>query len=177
LSERQEKLRPEVSLADTGRLFTILERILFLKGVDLFKNVDTERLSVIAEIAREIVVESGEVVSREGETGESLYIIKEGGLRITKEKEGKQYSLKNLVEGECFGVFSIFNERPRTSGALANERTLLLEIRKNEFKKVLIANPEIAYNILEILSERISEMDNEIVLLNKALNENIAKAL
>ncbi len=166
--------RESLVAADTGRLFMILERVLFLKGVDLFKNIDTEQLSLIAEIAREMVVGTGEIVAREGDTGDSLYIIKEGSLRITKEKNGVNYTLKNIAEGECFGVFSVFNEKPRASGSVANERTVLLEIRKSEFKKVLIANPEIAYNILELLSERITEMDNEIVLLNKVLGENIA---
>jgi CRP-like cAMP-binding protein len=162
---------PDETNAEHFRIFTILERVLFLKEVDIFRNVDTERLGVIAEIAREVVFNSGDVIVQEGETGDSLYIIKKGSLRIIKEKDGKQYHLKNLTTGQCFGVFGIFGDRPRTAGAIADEVTTLLEIRKSEFKKVLISNPEIAYNILEILSQRINEMDNEIVLLNQMLNK------
>jgi CRP-like cAMP-binding protein len=165
----------EVSREEQHRIFTILERVLFLREVDIFKNVDTERLAVIAEIAKEIEVVSGETVAREGEIGESLYIIKKGSLRIAKEKDGKQYTLKKILPGACFGVFGILGERRRSTGAVATEDTTLLEIKKNEFKKVLLSNPEIAYNILEILSQQINELDNEIVLLNKTLNATLAE--
>jgi CRP-like cAMP-binding protein len=164
----------EIGKEETSRIFAILERVLFLKGMDIFANVDTERLSVVAEIAREVVVSPGEIVAREGDIGESLYIVKEGSLRILKEKDGTPYTLKNLRAGECFGVYGIFADKPRSAGAIANERTLLFEIRRNEFKKVLISNPEIAYNIVENLSERLNEMDNEIVLLNKTLNARLS---
>jgi CRP-like cAMP-binding protein len=166
----------EIGKEETSRIFAILERVLFLKGMDIFRNVDTERLSVVAEIAREVVVSPGEILAREGEIGESLYIIKEGSLRVVKENSGTAYTLKNLSVGETFGVFGIFNDKPRNSGAVANERTVLFEIRRNEFKKVLIGNPEIAYNVLEILSERLNEMDHEIVLLNKKLIESLSGA-
>ena len=164
----------EIGKEETSRIFAILERVLFLKGMDIFRNVDTERLSVVAEIAREVVVSPGEIVARQGDIGESLYIVKEGSLRIQKEKDGTAYTLKNLQAGECFGVYGIFGDKPRTAGAIANERTVLFEIRRNEFKKVLIGNPEIAYNILENLSERLDEMDNEIVLLNKTLKQSLS---
>jgi CRP-like cAMP-binding protein len=166
----------EIGKEETSRIFAILERVLFLKGMDIFRNVDTERLSVVAEIARELIVSPGEVVAREGDVAESLYIVKEGSLRIQKEKDGTPYTLKNLRSGECFGVYGLFGEKPRAAGAVANERTVLFEIRKNEFKKVLIGNPEIAYNILENLSEHLNEMDNEIVLLNKTLKESLSGA-
>jgi CRP/FNR family cyclic AMP-dependent transcriptional regulator len=143
--------------------------VLFLKEVDIFRNVDTERLSVIAEIAREITVEINEVIARENEASEALYIIKSGSIRIVKEKDGVQYNLKNIGEGQCFGVFGLFGSGKRSAGALANEKAVLYEIRKSEFKKVLMSNPEIAYNILEILGGRLNEMDNEVVLLNKTL--------
>lgn len=158
-------------MMETGnkRIFALLERVLFLKEVDLFRNVDTEKLSVIAEIAREIVVEADETVANEGEASEALYIIKKGVLRIVKEKDGVRYNLKNIGEGQCFGHFSVFGSDKRSAGAVANEKSVLYEIRKTEFKKVLMSNPEIAYNILEMLGERLSEMDNEIVLLNKTL--------
>ena len=167
-------MRLELGKEETSRIFAILERVLFLKDLYLFRNVDTERLSIVAEIAREVTVAPGEIVAKEHEIGESLYIIKEGSLRIMKEKDGTAYNLKNITSGECLGVSDIFNDKPRAAGAIANERTVLFEIRRNEFKKVLIGNPEIAYNMLEILSERLNEMDDEIVLLNKVLRESIS---
>ncbi|MGE5856135.1 MAG: Crp/Fnr family transcriptional regulator [Syntrophaceae bacterium] len=162
-------MQPEPVESGNKHIFTLLERVLFLKEVDLFRNVDTERLSVIAEIAREITAEENEVIARENEPSEALYIIKSGALKIVKEKDGVQYNLKNIGEGQCFGVFGLFGSGKRSAGAVANERTVLYEIRKSEFKKVLMSNPEIAYNILEILGGRLNEMDDEVVLLNKTL--------
>jgi len=164
---------PEGASEKNARVFALLERVLFLKEIDIFLNVETERLSVVADIAREVHVAAGDTLAREGDPGESLYIIKSGSLRIVKEKDGKLYPLKNLGPGESYGVFGVLGDQHRTSGAVANEASVLLEIRKSEFKKMLLSNPEIAYNILEILSKRINEMDNEIVLLNQALSSTL----
>ncbi|MFH0920056.1 MAG: cyclic nucleotide-binding domain-containing protein [Fibrobacterota bacterium] len=156
-----------------ARAFALLERVLFLKEIDIFHNVEAERLSAVADIARELHVAAGDTVAREGDPGESLFIIRSGSLRVVKEKDGRQYALKNLSPGQTFGVFGILGDKHRAAGAVANEATVLLEIRKSEFKKMLLNNPEITYNILEILSERINEMDNEIVLLNRTLSSSL----
>ncbi|OGS37457.1 MAG: hypothetical protein A2293_11020 [Elusimicrobia bacterium RIFOXYB2_FULL_49_7] len=164
-------MRPDNAATDTQRLFTILERVLFLKEVDLFRNVDTEKLSMIAEIAREMRVEAGELLCRQGEPSECLFIIKQGGLRVMKEKGGVRYTLKNILSGQWYGIYGLFGSGRQTPEIVANEPTVLYEIRKNEFRKVLLSNPEMAYNLLEILSERLGEMDDEILLLNKTLTE------
>ncbi|OGJ87512.1 MAG: hypothetical protein A2487_06125 [Candidatus Raymondbacteria bacterium RifOxyC12_full_50_8] len=170
-------MQPDTLENDDQRVFTILERVLFLKEVELFRNVDTECLGVIAEIAREIACNTGDIIAREGDLGDSLYIIKQGSLKIIKEKEGKQYLLANHSEGKCFGELGLFGRTHRTAGAVANEKSVLLEIRKDEFKKVILTNPEIAYNMLEILSERIRRMDNEIILLTQTLGNDLVKDL
>lgn len=165
---------PESAPERNARVFALLERVLFLKEIDIFHNVETERLTAVADIAREVHFSAGDTVSHEGDPGESLYIIKSGSLKLVKEKEGKQYTLTNLGPGQSYGVFGIFGERKRSAGAVANEMSVLLEIRRSEFKKVLLNNSEIAYNILGIFSERIDDMDNEIVLLNRALGSTLA---
>lgn len=162
---------------NNDKIFSILEKVLFLKDIELFRNVDTERLGVIAEIAREIVYNDGEIIAREGDISDSLYIIKKGALKIFKEKDGQSYHLTNIKEGEAYGMYGVLGRNRRTAGAQAIGKTTLLEIRKNEFKKVLLSNPEIAYNMLEILTERIRTMDDEMVLMNRTLNRNLQNEL
>jgi len=158
-------------------VFQLMERVLFLKNVDMFKNIDTERLIVIAKIARDVTISKGEDISKQDEIADTLYIVKNGSLRVIQEKDDRRTVLRILGKGECFGIWGLFGNHPRSNTAQANEDCNLLMIHQNEFKEVLYENPEIAYNILEMFGELLRSANNEIVLLNNMVSEKAHKTM
>lgn len=150
---------------NSEEVFEIFERIIFLKGVELFKNVDVEKLKYIAEIAREIKISKNDIIAVEGENAESIFIVKDGVLKITKKRNGKNFVLAEITEGSCFGDIGLFHDSPRDAGAIAKVDTTIIEIRKNDFSRVLMANTAIAINLLGILGERVKRLNDKILLL------------
>lgn len=146
-----------------------MERIVFLKNVEMFKNVDTEKLFLVAKIAREIFFKKGYTISKQGEKGDAMYIVKSGTIRVIREQNENRTLLNILKEGDSYGTWGLFGNYPRTATAQVNEDCSLLMIRKDEFKDVLYENPEIAYNLLEIYSELLSKANKEIAVLNRML--------
>ena len=65
-----------------------LEKILLLKGVDIFADCSVDDLSALAAIARERRLEPGEAAYRVGEPGDTLYVVVEGTIRIEKDGRG-----------------------------------------------------------------------------------------
>ncbi len=158
-----------------GKIFPLLERVLFLKNVEMFKNIETEKLMVIAGIAKEVSFAKSELVSRQDDVGDALYIIRHGSLRVIREKGDQRTVLSILGRGDCFGAWGLFGNHPRSATAEANEQTNLLMIRRTEFKEVLYEYPEITYNLLEIFSELLRKANNEISVLNHMLSEKHRK--
>ncbi len=152
---------------NTEEVFAIFERIIFLKGVELFKNVDVERLRYVAEIAREVDIKKDDIIAVEGEIAESIFIVKTGALQISKKRGGKKFVLSEITEGMCFGDIGLFHESPRDAGATAKVDTTVLEIRKNDFTRVLTANTAIAFNLLGILGERVKILGDELLSLKQ----------
>ena len=159
------------------KMFPLMERILFLKNVEMFKNIDTEKLMIISRIAQEVYFRKGEIVSRQNEIGDTLYIVKSGSLRIIQEKKDVRTVLSILGTGDCYGTWGLFGNQPRSATAEVNEDGMLLMLRRREFKEVLYENPGITYNLLEMFGELLRKANNEISLLNKILSDRIKKTI
>lgn len=82
--------------------------------------------SLFPRFGREFSV--GEVLFREGETGDEMFVIQNGQVRITKLVAGEQRPLATLGRGEFVGEMAILNEKPRTATATVVEDAKLLVI-------------------------------------------------
>jgi CRP-like cAMP-binding protein len=105
-------------MSDTGSLQTlqVLENIVFLKKTPLFSSVQTRELRAVAMIAEEVSFAPGETVVKEGDVGETLYVIKWGAVSITKKvTEGEAIELASLSQGEFFGDMSVFDTEVRSA--------------------------------------------------------------
>lgn len=140
-------------------MITTVEKVLFLKSIDLFRGLPGEELAQIAEIAEECPVSAGAVVFSEGEMGDALYIVVEGRVRVEK---GERL-LAELGERECFGEMSILDSEPRSATVSAPVDALLLKIGREDFKEILSERSEIAQGIMKVLSQRLREANTRVV--------------
>ncbi len=115
----------------------------------------------------------GEVIIRQGEKGEHMYILQSGQVEIIREstvKNGKTLCTKVLGEGSFFGMVPLF-ERSDSMGivrstvrALGDVQVIIVD-RKTLFRNIN-KDPSLAYRILETMSRRIMELE-EIVSKQK----------
>ena len=81
-----------------------------------------------------LVLERAEWVFKEGDPGDSLFLIKSGMVQIVKEINGKDVTLATLSDNEVFGEMALFSDLPRSAGAQA-----LVAVTLTIFQKVLSA--------------------------------------
>jgi CRP-like cAMP-binding protein len=99
----------------------------------------------------------GEYIFRQGEGGESCFILAKGRIKgeIAYEEKGKEYKSEFTVEpGDIFGEMSLFTGMPRTATGVVEVESELLEINTTGFSRLLGSNPELADVMADLVSKR-----------------------
>lgn len=115
----------------------------------------------------------GEILFKQGEKGESCYIVAAGRIKgiVTYEEKGKEYASEFQAEpGDVFGEMSLFTGMPRTATGIVEEESELLEIKGEDFALLLSRNPKLTEVIAEIVSIR-NKKNQEFLRKIKALSE------
>jgi CRP-like cAMP-binding protein len=107
----------------------------------------------------------GEVLFREGEAGEVMFVIQSGAVRITKRIGGEDKVLAVLGPGEFLGEMAILNGRPRTATATVVEETRCLVIDARTLEAMVARNAEIALRLIKKLAKRLDSADTLVEIL------------
>ena len=142
-----------------------------LGKVDLFSGIRPEGLERIAAICSEQSFRLADVVFREGDVGDKLYLILDGKVRISREVSGMgEEALAVLGPGQAFGEMALIDEFPRSADARVHERCRLLVLTKEQLEDLLLLEKDLAYEILwnfvRILSARLRETNDKMTFLS-----------
>ena len=132
-------------------MITTIERVLFLKRVDLFSQLHGEKLAQVSQIAREIDFRKGARIFNEGDMGNSLYLIMNGTVDVIKNSR----KIASLNEGECFGEMAILDSEPRSATIIASSDIVCLEISRDDFYELMADEHEISHGIIKVLIRRL----------------------
>src|ERR671933_1528380 len=136
-----------------------------LARVPLFADLTERDLEQLAQVAVPRSYESGEAVFREGDSGDTCYVIREGAVRVTRRhSDGRVITLAELRPGDIFGELAMFGGETRSASVEALEPTRALAILAGDLRRLLIEPPELAVRMLEGLADRL-----------RAANERIAR--
>ncbi|MEO8623787.1 MAG: cyclic nucleotide-binding domain-containing protein [bacterium] len=143
------------------------DTVALLRNVVIFKDLDESDLAEIAEVCREEKFVSGEYIFREGETGNRLYLICEGEVRISRDVPGSgEEALAILKPGALFGEMAVFDRSERSTHAISNGGTTTLTISRPDFEMALDFNREMAYKVLwavtRVLSGRLRNTNDSL---------------
>jgi diguanylate cyclase (GGDEF)-like protein/PAS domain S-box-containing protein len=150
-----------------------------LKSIEIFKLLSEENLANLASECKEITIDFGEVLFREGDVGETMYVVLSGEIYI--EKENTVIALRE--RGEYIGEMTLIEDKPRTATAKAVKETRLLEIHKEQFLAHLASNSQALMSFLKTGSERSRENLNaldqgmKILKAQKKRNSNLSDLL
>jgi len=119
--------------------------------------VPEDEVRRLAEAVRRRKFTHGEVLFRQGEKGESCFIVAEGAIKgeIVYEERGKRFTSEFRVgPGGIFGEMSLFTGLPRTATGVVEDEAELLEITAENFAELLSRNPQLAEVMAELVSSR-----------------------
>jgi PAS domain S-box-containing protein len=153
------------------------EIIKLLRKTPIFSTLDSSSLKKITGFFKGKTFSAEEVLYKEGTLGDTLYIIKEGAIKITRSaKEGEEETSRSLRrEGDIFGESGFIDESPRPNTAQAIKPTKVLELCRSDFLTILNNDPLIAYQIVKVLSSRLKQYDLRQIEELKEKNDNLQR--
>jgi small-conductance mechanosensitive channel/CRP-like cAMP-binding protein len=128
-----------------------------LGGIDLLATLPAEARTQIASAARMAVYGSGETIVRQGDDGQSMFVVIEGEVRVVLEP--KRAEVARIQRGGYFGEMSLLTGDPRTATVLAAGDVTVVEIGADMFRRVIAAHPEAIEKIGMAVMMRRAELD------------------
>ncbi|HTX72502.1 MAG TPA: Crp/Fnr family transcriptional regulator [Rectinemataceae bacterium] len=125
------------------------------------------------------VFEAGELIFKEGEHGDLMYVLLEGAVDLKKRVEGGQAVLKTVdTPNDFFGEMALLDDRPRSASAEAVKRTRVLAVNGPTFESMILANGKFALKIIKVLSARLRRSNDQVSELIETMpRERIARAM
>jgi len=128
-----------------------IEKIIILKSIKLFSEINEEDLFNLATSLQEVEYESEVEVIIQGDLGTSMYIVISGEVDV--QIDGKK--IATLGEKEVFGELSALDPEPRAATVVTTQTTLLFKIDNTILYYLIAEYPAVAKGIIRILCERI----------------------
>jgi rhodanese-related sulfurtransferase len=137
-----------------------------------FEYLPEEKLAEIAKLFKMVTVPRGTVLFRQGEPGNSFYIIRSGKVKaFRKDEEGVETDLAELGPGDSFGEIALLTGKPRSASAETLEETVLNVLPKEYFDQVLKDYPVVALSFVKVISNMLlqdwSKLEQDTQLLYK----------
>src|SRR6185295_5451737 len=107
----------------------------------------------------ELSVPKGATIFRQGDPGDSMFVIERGRVHIVLPCEGQDASIAVLGAGDFFGELSLLSDAPRTATAEALEDTTLVVVRRDVFAMMMQDDLEIVFRMLHTMGERLCRTD------------------
>lgn len=122
---------------------------------------------------------AGDVIFREGDLGNEMYIIQSGKVKITKQlKDGVEKTLVILGPGDFFGEMAVIDKDVRSANASALDASRLIALDEEVFEMHMQTNPKIVKKILKNLTSRLRESNQQIAnLMIKDANRLVANTI
>jgi CRP-like cAMP-binding protein len=139
------------------------ERTEGLQAIPLFASLDETDLSDIAGLLIERKFPRDAVIFEEGTLGDYMYLIREGQVKVTKMSEdGREKILEMFGPGDFFGDMSLFDREPRSASIKTTKACVLMALSRHDFLELLRRNPDVSMQVIQELSRRLREADEQI---------------
>ena len=132
-----------------------MDRLTLLKNIPLFDDLTSDELEALLLRFQERAVVLGEDVFSAGADGDTLFLIREGGVEIHTGDGKAKTTLATLFSGQIFGELSLFDGSPRSATATATKDGTLLALKRDDFTAFLKMRPEAGIKIMSELAQRI----------------------
>jgi flavin-dependent dehydrogenase len=112
------------------------------------------------------VYKAGEIIVRQGDVGDCMYIIQSGKVEVIREHEGKETRLAELGEGEFFGEMALFEKDVRSATVRPLGDVRVLTVDRRMFLRKIHDDPSLAFMIMQKMSRRLRELNQELIRLS-----------
>jgi CRP/FNR family cyclic AMP-dependent transcriptional regulator len=133
---------------------TVVEKVIMLQNVDVFASVPTEQLGYMAAIAEVVALLEGDVVYREGDESNALYVVVDGSIRLHRDQE----TITTASRSDAFGTWAVLDAEPRVTTATVVTDARLLRIDRDDFLELLADHSEITQGVFKTVAGRMRRL-------------------
>src|SRR5512141_185070 len=113
----------------------------FLRNLPLFADLPEEDMDRLYEMAESIALRPGQVLMKEGEPGDAVYVVLDGTFEVTKRTGGHEVAISGCKPGDVIGEISLLDRAPRTATVRALGPAHLVRISQASFYQLLGSSP------------------------------------
>ena len=141
---------------------SIQNEVELLRRVPLFANIDTSRLKLLAFTSERLSFDAGAVLFREGDRGDSAYLILSGKVDVVVNSPKGEVVVAHVAANNIVGEMALLCEMPRTATIVATEQLDTLRIKKDQFLQMLRDIPQMPLEIMRELAVRLNNVNKEL---------------
>src|ERR687890_2422271 len=134
-----------------------------LRQVPLLADLTEEDLQRLYEMAETVSVPAGQLVLREGDPGNSLYVVLDGELEVTKRHGSQDVLLAVYKAGQFFGEMALLEQAPRSASVRTLRESRLLLISRTAFQTLLSCSPSAPLKILHTVTSRLRSTESMLI--------------
>ncbi len=143
-----------------------------LAEVPVFSLLDQDERATLAALLESEKYTKGQTIFREGDAGDSLYVVLTGQVQVfTENKEGERIVLSENENSDVFGEISMLDGGPRTASAIAVEDSEVLRLNREGLQQLVSDHPHAALDLLTVMGRRLRRTD-ELLRTHVARNAN-----
>ncbi|QLH39723.1 MAG: cyclic nucleotide-binding domain-containing protein [Defluviicoccus sp.] len=131
------------------------DAVALLRTIPVFASLDAASLKLLAFSSSYLTFHDGEMLCREGEAGDSVFVIEAGEVVISKSQDGQCIKVAQLGCRDLFGEMAVICNLPRTADVHARGTLKVLKIEGDVFLQLVTANPDAALGVMRVLSKRL----------------------
>ncbi len=137
----------------------LIEKVLVLRSSEIFQHTPESDLVELAAILQEIYLDAGTLLFSKGETGNCMYFIYSGSIKV----HDGEHVLAVLGENEIVGELSVLDAESRSASATTAEECILLKLDQEPFYEILLNNTDILKGILKTLCKRLRVINKKSI--------------
>jgi CRP/FNR family cyclic AMP-dependent transcriptional regulator len=140
------------------------ETAALLARTEVFEGLEVRELAEVAHVAVPRSWEQGEVIFREGDEGDTCYVLKSGAVILTREhQDGRMVALAEVRAGGMFGEMAMFRDEARSATAECLEDTSAVALLARDVQRLIRQNPDIALKLLHALADRVGRTTERLL--------------
>lgn len=142
-----------------------------LARVPLFGNLDATELENLADLVDQVEVKAGDVIFHEHDTGDALYVVDTGAVRIwVRDEDVKEVTLSELKPGDFFGELAVLDSGERSANASAMVNSTLHRLSRDDFHGFLLKYPHAGIDVIREIAARLRQTN---LLVSQRVSRNI----
>ena len=135
-----------------------------LARTEVFADLEARELEAVAQVAVPRRWDRGQVIFREGDSGDTCYLLRSGAVVLTREhQDGRMVALAELRAGSLFGELAMFRGETRSATAEAVEPATAVALLAADMQRLIRRNPDLALKLLAGLAERVSRTNERLL--------------